>query len=73
MNSLWKIAAVAVLLVIFACIGIAHVISPDRFIKRSGVRKDGELLTDFNRFQFRLAGAVFTALAVYLLYVLLRQ
>lgn len=54
-------------------IGIAHVINPDWFITRSGVRKGGKLLADWNRSQFQIAGAVFAAVAAYLLYVLFRR
>jgi len=65
--------AVAVLmLVAFASIGIANLFKPDYFIKRSGVRKGGELLTESNRIGFQIAGAVFAGVAIYLLYVMFR-
>jgi hypothetical protein len=48
MNSLLKMTVLAVMLVIFVCIGIAHIIGPDWSIKRSAGRKGGELLTDWN-------------------------
>lgn len=63
----------AFFLVIFLCIGVANIIDPDWLMKRSGVRKGGEMLASWNRFGFRLAGAVFAGFAVYLLYVLLRN
>ena len=69
-NNCWKTTALAALLAIFLGVGIAHIINPDWFIKRSGVRKGGEMLTDWNRFQFQVAGAIFAGLAAYLLYVL---
>jgi hypothetical protein len=69
---LLKTTILVLLLVMFACIGIAHVITPDLFIQRSGVRKGGELLTWWNRIQFRGAGAVLAAFAFYMLYVLFR-
>ena len=62
---------VALFLLVFAGIGIAHVLNPDRFIARSGVRKGGELLTTGNRFGFRIAGAMFTGWALYVLYHLI--
>jgi hypothetical protein len=71
-NSVWKIGIVAVMLAVFAGIGVAHVVNPDPFIRRSGVLKGGELLTRSNRFQFRIVGALFAAFAIYLLYQLLR-
>jgi len=72
-NSLWKLALVAAVLVSFAAIGVAHVINPDWFIKRSGVRKGGEMLTEWNRLGFQIAGAIFAGFAIYGLYVLLRD
>ena len=72
MNSLWKSATLVLILLVFFCVGIAHIIKPDWFMKRSGVRKGGELLTDWNRLQFQIVGAIFAAIAVYLLYVLFR-
>jgi hypothetical protein len=54
----------------FFCIGIAHVIFPDRFIKGSSVRKGGEMLTDFNRTGFQIAGIIIAAFGGFLVYVL---
>ena len=72
-ENIWKLALLATVLVIFFCIGVAHVFAPDRFIRRSGVRKGGEMLTDFNRLGFQIAGIFFATLAGYLLYVLARD
>ena len=72
-ESPWKIAVLVVVLLTFACVGVANVINPDWFIKRSGVRKGGEMLTAWNRFQFRYSGVAFAGFAVYLLYRLLRD
>jgi len=46
-------------------------IDPDRFVRRSGMPKGGELLRTWNRDSMRLAGAVFTAGALYVLYLLI--
>jgi len=67
LGILGRVLGVLVFL-LFAGIGIAHVLNPDRFIARSGVRKGGELLTAWNRFGFRIAGAMFTGWALYVLY-----
>ena len=64
---------VALMLVAFAGIGIGHIFKPDYFMKRSGVRKGGELLTEWNRLGFQIAGAIFAGFAIYLLYVLFRR
>jgi hypothetical protein len=60
------------MLVAFAGIGIAHVFKPDYFIKRSGVRK-GEMLSESNRLGFQIAGAIFAAVAIYMLYSFFRR
>jgi hypothetical protein len=72
-DSFWKLAVGVVFLVLFACIGIAHLVSPDWFIERSGVRKGGEMLTEWNRLGFRAAGGIFAGGAVYILYLLSRD
>ncbi len=48
--------AVAILLVGFAAIGIAHIFKPDYFIKHSGVRRGGDLLNRWNRVNFQIVG-----------------
>jgi hypothetical protein len=76
LHALWRLLAgllFVLMLIFFAGIGIAHVINPDWFIKRSSVRKGGEMLQKWNRDQSRLLGVVFTAFAIYLLYELLRR
>ena len=64
---------VILMLLAFAGIGIAHIFRPDYFIKRSGVRRGGALLTEWNRLGFQIAGAIFAGFAVYLLYVVFRR
>ena len=63
----------AIALLAFVGIGIAHIFRPDYFIKRSGVRRGGDLLTEWNRLGFQIAGAIFAGFAIYLLYVLFRR
>ena len=75
LHALWLLLEgllLVLVLIFFAGVGIAHVINPDWFIKRSGVRKGGEMLQKWNRDGFRLFGVVFTALVIYLLYALFR-
>jgi hypothetical protein len=71
MNNLWKMGLGIVVAIFFFGIGVAHVINPDRFIERSAVRKGGELLTKWNRLQFRIVGVIFAGFAALILYVLL--
>ncbi len=70
-NSIWKLLIAVLALVFFFCVGIAHVFYPDRFLKRSGLHKGGEMLTEFNRIGFQIAGIIFAAFAACLLYVLI--
>ncbi len=70
-NSPLKLVLLISLLLIFVAIGVAHILKPDRFIKRSGVRKGGAMLTEWNRLQFQIVGAIFAAFAAYGLYILL--
>jgi hypothetical protein len=70
MVSFLKIAALVLLLLTILCLGVAQMINPDWFIKRSGVRKGGELLSDWNQFGFQICGGFLTAFAAYMLYVL---
>jgi hypothetical protein len=69
-ENIWKLSLGAVLLVFFFCLGIAHVIYPDRFIERSAMRKGGEMLTEFNRIGFQIVGIIVAVFAGYLLYLL---
>ena len=73
LNSIWKLTLGAAVLVLFAAIGVAHVVNPDWFIKRSSIRKGGEMLTEWNRLGFQIVGAIFAGFAIYGLYVLLRN
>jgi hypothetical protein len=63
---------VVLMLLVFAGIGIAHIFRPGYFIKRSGVRRGGAMLTEWNRLGFQMAGAIFAGFAIYVLYVLFR-
>lgn len=68
-----KQALLALLLLTFFGVGVAHVFKPDWFVKRTGVRKGGEMLNEYNRTGFQIAGAVFAAFAAYMLYSLLQH
>jgi hypothetical protein len=72
-NSAWKLVLLVVVLAFFAFIGVAHVINPDSFIRRSGVRKGGEMLTEWNRLGFQIVGALLAGFAVYGIYSLLED
>ena len=55
----------AVVLVIFAAVGVAHAVYPDRFIKPYVLRRYG---LSASRLQTQIAGAVFAGVAIYILY-----
>jgi hypothetical protein len=61
------------ILLAFVGIGVAHIFKPDWFVKRSGVRRGGEMLSEYNRAGFQIAGAIFAAIAIYMLYSLFRH
>jgi hypothetical protein len=69
-ENVWKLALGLAIAAFFFCIGIAHAIFPDRFIKRSSVRKGSEMLTDFNRTGFQTVGIITAAFGGFMLYVL---
>jgi len=70
-QALLRVFGVLMLLA-FAGFGIAHIFKPDYFVKRSGVRRGSELLTEWNRLGFQIVGAIFAGFAIYLLYVFFR-
>lgn len=67
-EPLWRFILVTALLLFFVTQGVRMVLDPDRFVRRSGIPKGGELLRTWNRGQMRLAGAVFAAAAIYVMY-----
>ena len=71
-ESVWKLLIGAVALVFFFCVGIAHVFYPDRF-RRFTLRKEGELLTEFNRIGTRFVGLIFAVFAACVLYLLAKD
>jgi hypothetical protein len=55
----------------FLCLGVAHVINPDHFIKHSAIRKGGKMLSDWNRDGVRVLGVIVAIFAGFGLYMLL--
>ena len=48
-ESIWKLCLGVVVLIVFMGIGVGHMLFPDCFIERSGLRRGGETLTDWNQ------------------------
>jgi hypothetical protein len=67
-NSIWAAILLLAVLLLFSGVGVATVINPDYFIRHSGVRQGGELLTRWNRFQFRVVGLIFAITPLYMLF-----
>ena len=72
-DSPLKLVFLVTILMIVAPIGVGHVVKPDWFIKRSGVRKGGELLTEWNRVGFQILGVILAAFAACGIYALLQD
>jgi hypothetical protein len=70
---IWKPLLGVTVLLFFVCMGIAHVVWPDRFLERSGVRRGGEALNGANRLAFRIVGGIVAGGASYVLYELVRN
>jgi hypothetical protein len=73
MNSLWKSTVLVLILLLFVCVGIGHVVKPEWFLERSSMRKGGEMLTEWNRVQFQIVGVIFAGTGIYFLYILFRD
>lgn len=67
-ESVWRLSLGVASALFFLCMGIAHVAVPDYFLKRSAIRKGGELLTDLNRIGIQFVGIVVALLAAVMLY-----
>jgi cyanate permease len=68
-----KDALVVLMLLVFVGIGVANIFKPEWFVKRSSVRRGGEMLSEYNRAGFQIAGAIFAAVAIYMLYSFFRH
>ena len=69
-ESIWKLSLGILVIVFFFCIGVAHVVAPDHFVKKSAARKGGEMLTDFSRIGFQIIGIVAMIFSGGLIYML---
>jgi hypothetical protein len=72
-NGPWNLVLAVIVLLFFFGIGVAHLIWPDYFIKRSGLRKGGEMLTDFNRMGVQAVGAITAGATLYFTYDILKN
>ena len=72
-NGPWNLALAVIVLLFFCGIGVAHLIRPDYWLKRSGLRKGGEMLTDLNRIGIQVVGAVTAGATMYITYDILKN
>ena len=68
-----KEAMLVLVLLVFVGIGVTYVFKPDWFLKRSSVRRGGEMLSEYNRAGFQIAGAIFASVGIYMLYSFFRH
>jgi hypothetical protein len=64
---LWKILVIGFFL-FFAATGVRMMLNPDRFVRRSGTPKGGEMLKTWNRDQMRVTGAILVVFTLYVVY-----
>ena len=67
-NNPWKLALGLIVLLFFLGMGVAHVINPDYFLKRSALRKGGEMQTEFNHLGIQIVGFLITLFSLGILY-----
>ena len=67
-ESTWRLVVALLALAAFFCLGIAHLIYPERFYKRSGLRKGGRMLTALNLDGIRLIGLILAVVTAGIMY-----
>ena len=72
-DSAWKLCLGVVVLIVFMGLGIGHMLFPNYFIERSGLRRGGEMLTDWNRTGVQLVGLMAALFSGGVLYDLLKD
>ena len=72
-NGSWNLALAVAVLVFFFGLGLGHLMWPDYFIKRSGRRKGGEMLTDLNRMGVQAVGAIASGATLYVVYSIMKD
>jgi hypothetical protein len=72
-ESSWKLAIACLALALFFGLGLAHVLYPGYFLRRSAIRKGGAMLNGFNREGIRIVGIVLALLAAGVHYDLGRE
>jgi hypothetical protein len=69
----WKLGVGFLILAFFFVIGLAHVFCPGYFLERSGIRKGGEMLTEFNQDGVRIVGFVVALLALGIMFDIVQE
>ena len=67
-ENAWKIGLGFLVLALFFGVGLAHVFRPGYFYRRSGIRKGGEMLTEFNLIGVQMVGLVVALFALGVMY-----
>jgi hypothetical protein len=72
-DSVWKLCLGVLVLFVFMGLGIGHMLFPDYFIERSGLRRGGEMLSDWNRTGVQFVGLIATLFSGGILYEVLKD
>ena len=64
----WKLGLGFLVSTLFFGLGHAHVFRPGYFYRRSGIRKGGEMLTEFNLIGVQMVGLVVALFALGVMY-----
>ena len=67
-ESVWKLCLGVLALLVFMGIGIGHIVHPDYFMRRTALRRGGELLTDWNRTGLQIVGVMAASFSGWVLY-----
>lgn len=69
-ESVWKLCLGVMVLLGFMGLGIGHMLYPDYFMKRTALRRGGEMLTEWNRTGCQFVGLMMTLFSGWVLYQL---
>ena len=69
-GSVWKLCLGGLILLFFMEIGVGHMLYPDYFMKRTTLRRGGEMLTGWNRTGYQFVGLMVAGFSGWVLYQL---
>ena len=72
-ESIWKLWLGVLVLLFVAGVGGGHILYSDYFIKRTAMRRGGDMLTEWNRTGAQFVGLLVTLFSVGVLYELCKD